>query len=102
MVMESVFPVIDGLAVMTFGDSPVSSLSATQREALREQSVHAATRDGVLNKVAYYREISAYAQKGLPEVKSGLLPGLRSGCAVLSVSFMRRGTPRPLPGGTAV
>ncbi|WP_429551955.1 3-hydroxyacyl-CoA dehydrogenase NAD-binding domain-containing protein [Paraburkholderia sp. MM5477-R1] len=75
--MESAYEVTDGVAVVTFDNPPVNSLSAAQRKKLHEQVLDAAAREHVKAIVvsggalpfcggAEIREFNTPAQKALP------------------------------------
>jgi 3-hydroxyacyl-CoA dehydrogenase len=86
MSMESAYVVKDGIAVVSFDNPPVNSLSAAQRKALHEQVLHAAQRGDVQAIVitggagpfcggAEIREFNTPAQKAsptMPELIEGL------------------------------
>lgn len=86
MDMESAYVVKDGVAVVTFDNPPVNSLSAAQRKALHEQILHAAARKDIHAIVvtggagpfcggAEIREFNTPAQKlspTMPELIEGL------------------------------
>ncbi|MFM0091680.1 3-hydroxyacyl-CoA dehydrogenase NAD-binding domain-containing protein [Paraburkholderia sediminicola] len=87
--MESAYVVKDGVAVVSFDNPPVNSLSAAQRKKLHEQIIDAVARDDVKAIVvtggalpfcggAEIREFNTPAQKALPT-----MPELIEGCEKL-------------------
>jgi 3-hydroxyacyl-CoA dehydrogenase len=86
MVMESTYEVKDGIAVVSFDNPPVNSLSAAQRKKLHEQILHAAARHDIQAIIvtggagpfcggAEIREFNTPAQKAsptMPELIEGL------------------------------
>jgi len=89
MDMESAYSVTEGIAVVTFQNPPVNSLSAVQRKSLQDQLRHAAARDDVSAIIltggarpfcggAEIREFNTAAQLSSPT-----MPELIEGCDTL-------------------